>query len=54
MSEHADITVATTSAEVEPETFERLRSLLAPPYDDLDAFRVARNGRGDGRCRRSS
>jgi hypothetical protein len=46
MSEHADVTVTTTSAEVEPEIFERFRALLAPPYDDLDAFRGFRDDRG--------
>jgi len=46
MSEHADVTVTTTSAEVEPEIFQRFRSLLAPPYDDLDAFRGFHDDRG--------
>jgi hypothetical protein len=46
MSEHADVTVTTTSAEVAPDIFDRFRSLLAPPYDDLDTFRALRDDGG--------
>lgn len=47
MAEHADITVATTGAEVEPDIFDRFRSLLIPPYQDLDTFRALRDDRGE-------
>jgi hypothetical protein len=44
MSEHADLLV--TSAEVTPAVFDRFRGLLAPPYDELEAFRRLRDHRG--------
>ncbi|NHC47598.1 hypothetical protein [Motilibacter aurantiacus] len=46
MERYAEMAAYTTSAEVPQEQFSRFRAVLAPPYDELPAFRELRDARG--------